>query len=446
VKRNWLKQRPEAMGVLAAAVLAAGLLLEGCSKSGGKDPDEEAADQKAAASPVPVQVATAAARDLQPVVHFVGRVTLDPASVATICAPADCVVESLVAAEGQHVAKGAPLVEMDRRPAECETAKAAAALARSQAALSLLKAGPRPEDVEVAQQDVRSRQLDLESAQVQLKAKEQLQEKDMVSAVDLQETRRKMAAAESALRAAQAKLDLLEKGPRPQEITQAEADQQAAAADEALARVRLERCTVRAPIEGELVKISVHPGMGLTVGAPVAEIVDLRHVLVEGVIPLSQVAQVQAGTTGRITTAAYPDHPFEGRVIRISHQAEADTGELPVWLSVDNPEKLLRRDMVVRVTLDTDPVKARVVVPQSAVIELDGQLIAMVVKDGKTHNCPIRLGRRVDDFVEVLEGLSPGDQVVTSGGYGLPEGYPVVVKEGAGATQAASRPGPQEVQ
>ena len=437
MKKHSFTPSSRAAALLLAGILAAALWLPGCSKSIGSEEDKEDKDKPKA--PVPVQAVAAAARTLQPVLQMGGRVTLDPASVATVCTPVECMVQSLPAVEGQHVAKDAVIVQMDPQAAQYEAAKAAAVLAKSRAALSLLKTGPRPEDIEVARQDAQSREIDLQSAQDVVKGKAELRQKDMVSPVEFVEAQRKLRAAEAALKSAQAKLSLLEKGPRPEEIAQAEADLQAAAADDALARYHLDRCSVKAPIEGELVKIAVHPGEGLVVGAPIADIVDLRRVLVTSVVPLSRLGEIQVGSPAKVVSAAYPDHPFEGKVLRISHQAEADSGNLAVWIGVDNLEQRLRRDMVVRVTLETRPVEAKVVVPETAVIELDSQLIAMVIRDGKTHNVPVKLGRHVDDLVEVLEGITAGDQVITSGGYGLPEDYPVTIREPASQPAASQQ-------
>lgn len=417
--------------LLTAALVA---YVGGCSKHAEGEAEGEGQGK---AEPVPVRVATAGPQVLQPVLHLSGRVTLDPSKVASISAPFEGVVESIAITEGQHVAKGDPIVRMDARPVEYEVAKTGAVLAKNRAAASLMKAGPRPEDIEVARQDVVARETELQSQEVQLKAKEELRQKNMISSMEFDDAQRKLQGAQAALKGARAKLVLLENGPRPDEVAEAEADYQAAVADDAQARLRLDRCTMKAPIEGELVKVAVHPGMALAVAAPVAEIVDLRQVLVEAVAPASRLAEIRLGATAHAAAAGYPDEPFEGKVTRISHQAEADTGNIPIWISVDNPEGLLRRDMVVRVTLDAVAAHAKVAVPESAIIELEGQLIALVVRDGKTHNVPVKLGKRVDGMTEVLEGLSAGDQVVVAGGYGLAEGYPVKPEE-ASASQAAT--------
>lgn len=414
--------------LFCTSILAAGLSLTGCAKHAEGEAEGQ---DKTPAEPVAVQVATAGPSTLQPVLHLTGRVTLDPSKVASISAPFEGVVDSILVEEGAHIARGEPIVKMDAQLAEQDLAKATAVLAKARAAYELLKAGPRPEDIEVARQDVVARRMDLDSLKTQLAGKEKLRQKNLISPVEFDDAQRKCQAAEAALKATRAKLDLLEKGPRPQELAEAEEDLQAAVADEALAKVKLDRCTAKSPIEGNLVKVAVHPGMALAVAAPIADIVDLRQVLVEAVVPLTQLADVKIGNTAKVITAAYPDHTFEGKVVRVSYQSDPDTGNVPVWVRVDNPAELLRRDMIVRVALDGTPVAAKVVVPETAVIELDGKLIAMIVRDGKTHNTEVELGKRVDQNVEVLKGIVPGDTVITSGGYGLEEGYPVKVETSA---------------
>ncbi len=134
------RRRVRALWVLPlAGLLIAGLSLEGCSKRAQGDEG----DAEAAPSPVPVQIAVARPQSLQPVLHLVGRITLDPSRVATICAPFDCRVASIPATEGQHVKAGTLLVQMDPRVEEAAAAKAAAVLSKSRAALTLLKKGPR---------------------------------------------------------------------------------------------------------------------------------------------------------------------------------------------------------------------------------------------------------------------------------------------------------------
>ncbi len=434
----WLRQWHGIAVLLFAVVALAGLCQPGCSRSAGHETAEEAGAHEAAA-PVPVQATTATSKLLQPAVHLVGRVTLDPTSIATLSAPMQCVVQSIAVTEGQHVAPSALLVQMDPRKEQAEAEKGAAVLAKSRATLDMLKAGPRAEDIEVARQDLQSRQVEAQSAQEVVKGKAELRQKDVISTAELEEAHRKLAATQAAVKSAQAKLNVMEKGPRPEEIAQAEAEYRGASADEVLARFHLEHCRVTAPIEGNVAKVAVHPGMALDVGAAIAEVIDLRRVLIETVIPLSRLADLQLGATAQITSTAYPNHTFEGKVVRIGQQAAPETGDLPIWIGMDNPEQFLRKDMVVRVTLHTSPVQAKVVIPEVAVIELEGQLIAITIRDGKTHNAPVTLGHRVDDMVEVVDGLAPGDQVITSGGYGLPENHPVTVTEPA-TQPAASQP------
>ena len=51
-----------------------------------------------------------------------------------------------------------------------------------------------------------------------------------------------------------------------------------------------------------------------------------------------------------------------------------------------------------------------------------------VVREGKSYEVPVKVGAQTQDYVEILEGVAPGDVVVTEGGYGLPEGCPVQIR------------------
>jgi multidrug resistance efflux pump len=406
----------------------------GCSKASG-DNHEEGESQ---AVPVPVQTVKAAAETLQPVVRVVGRVTLDPACVASVSSPVEDIVQSLCVTEGQDVEKDEKLVVLDPRAAEIEVKRTGAALAKARSVLERLKAGPRAEEIDAARHEVDCRRVELQSAQAKLDAKEKLHQEKMISPIEWDELRRRVEAAQAAMKGAQDKVRLLEKGTRPEEIAEAQAELQAAEAENALAKLRLQWHVIQSPIKGNLVKLHARVGMRLMAGSPVAEIIDLRQVLIEAVVPAPQLAGIRVGAQAEVTAMAFPERTFTGKVVRMSQQGAPDTGNVPIWIGVENSDFLLRRDMAVRVTAKLQPVQAKVVVPESAIADLDGQAIVSVVREGAAHTVPVKIGQRVAGRVEVIEGIKAGEVVITGGGYGLPEKHPVTVQE----ARSTTRPSP----
>lgn len=433
--RRWRFVRAsEIFGVVLVGTGAICLFGAGCSKSSG-DNHEEGESQ---AVPVPVQTVKAVAETLQPVVRVVGRVTLDPVRVASVSSPVEDIVQSLCVTEGQDVEKDEKLVLLDPRASEIEVARSTAALAKARAVLERLKAGPRTEEIDAARHEVDCRRVELQSAEARLKAKEKLHDEKMISPTEWEELQRRVEAARAAMNTAQDKVRLLEKGTRPEEVAEAQAEVQSAEADNALAKLRLQWHVLQSPIKGNLVKLHARVGMRLGAGAPVAEIIDLRQVLIEAVVPAPQLAGIRLGAQAEITAMAFPERPFPGTVVRMSQQAASDTGNVPIWIGVDNSELLLRREMVVRVGIKLEPVQAKAVVPESAIADLDGQAVVSVVREGAAHTVPVKVGQRVAGRVELVDGINAGETVITSGGYGLPEKHPVIVQEAKPTTLRTS--------
>ena len=94
--------------------------------------------------------------------------------------------------------------------------------------------------------------------------------------------------------------------------------------------------------------------------------------------------------------------------------------------------------MAVKVQLKFRPISAEVVVPETAVADLDGQTVVGVVREGKAHTIPVTAGQRVGGRrTQILQGLHAGEVVMTAGGYGLPDGQPVIIQQPTTTAAAA---------
>jgi len=129
---------------------------------------------------------------------------------------------------------------------------------------------------------------------------------------------------------------------------------------------------------------------------------------------------VKVGQKVVLTTAAYPNKKFNGKVVYISPQVDEHTQAIKVRVDVDNPEHLLRLGMFVSGELIYASGRKVVALPLSAVQQLNEEDIVFVEEEGS--NLKVRdvvLGRSVGDYVEILKGLSQGETVVTQGSFYL---------------------------
>lgn len=175
--------------------------------------------------------------------------------------------------------------------------------------------------------------------------------------------------------------------------------------------------TVYAPSSGIVLKREALPGTYVEPGTTLYEVADLSTVWISAEIYESEVAAVKLNQSVSVTFAAYSGETFLGKVAYIYPSLNTETRTVRVRLELPNPELKLKPGMYGNVTLQTDAVKT-LVVPKEAVLETGlRQLVFMERGQGRYEPASVKLGRRNQDDVEVLEGVKEGDRIVTSANF-----------------------------
>ena len=171
-----------------------------------------------------------------------------------------------------------------------------------------------------------------------------------------------------------------------------------------------------APASGDVIVKRVINGQRVVAGEELYRIVDHAHVWVIADIAESDLAAIKIGTRATVTVRAYTAQPIEGDVTFIYPELKAETRTARVRIEVSNADGRLKVDMYADVMFQTDADKGLVVaVPASAVIDSGSRQVVLIAKgEGRFEPRPVKLGRRGDGYVEVLEGIDQGDEVVTS--------------------------------
>jgi Cu(I)/Ag(I) efflux system membrane fusion protein len=175
--------------------------------------------------------------------------------------------------------------------------------------------------------------------------------------------------------------------------------------------------TVYAPSSGIVLKREALPGKYVEPGTTLYEVADLSTVWISADIYESEVAAVTLNQSASVTFAAYPGKTFRGNVAYIYPSLNTEARTVRVRLEMPNPGLKLKPGMYGNVTLQTDAVKT-LIVPKEAVLETGlRQLVFLDRGEGAYVPYPVKLGRRSQDSVEVLEGLKEGDRIVTSANF-----------------------------
>jgi membrane fusion protein, multidrug efflux system len=201
-----------------------------------------------------------------------------------------------------------------------------------------------------------------------------------------------------------------------------EADQRVAAARAELASAQAAVAQVRlaSPLDGILARINVQPGQSVDFNTVVAEIIDLKRLVVTVNVPAEEAVQFRDGQAAEIFVDAKKP-ATTGRVSFVSPSVDPKTGSVLVRLAL--PENSgLRSGQFVRTRIVTEELTGRLVVPRDSVVKADDEEVIYVVEGDKAVQMPVKTGVHDGNMTEVEgEGLEEGTTIVTVGAYGLPK-------------------------
>jgi membrane fusion protein, heavy metal efflux system len=177
--------------------------------------------------------------------------------------------------------------------------------------------------------------------------------------------------------------------------------------------------TLTAPIAGVVVDRQVGPGQYLQAGngTPIYTIADPSSVWLLANVRETDADLVRLGQSVEVSVLAYPKRTFKARVTYVAALVDSVTHRLPVRAEIENPGGALKPEMFASFRILTTDVSESPAVPEAAVVyEGSAAHVWVVAGDDLLSLRIIRTGRSNDGFIEVLDGLKPGERVVTRGG------------------------------
>ncbi|HVP39650.1 MAG TPA: efflux RND transporter periplasmic adaptor subunit [Candidatus Saccharimonadales bacterium] len=272
--------------------------------------------------------------------------------------------------------------------------------------------------------------------------------------LDTRQERAQLAGAEAQLDLARINLDRSRKLLDQQMVAQADFDLAAAQAKQAEANVReieatIARKTIRAPFAGVVGIRQVNLGQYLRSGDPVAPIQSLDPIYADFAVPQQQLASLRLGNRVQVTAGDETHAAVAGTITAINPVVDGDTRNVQVQATLPNPGGELRPGMYVDVTVALGAHSSAITLPLSAVnyapygnsvFVLDN----MKAPDGHSYRGVreqfVTLGPKRGDQVAVLQGLKPGQEVVSSGVFKLRTGAAVLVNN---KVQPSNSPAPK---
>ena len=271
---------------------------------------------------------------------------------------------------------------------------------------------------EVSRATIRQREADLALAQTNVERSRNLFQRQLLPKQTLDDN-------EARYQAAVAQLDL----------ARAQNTQSQARLDEL--KINLANTNIVSPVDGFVARRAADPGAFVSQNAPVVDVVDIRRVRLVVNVVEKDLRQVQEGDTAIVNVDAFPGETFNGRIARVAPVLDPSTRTAPIEIEIPNPGYRLKPGMYARVNITTDDRRQALVVPNNAVVDVNGRRgVFLATEDGRASFRPVRVGLEDEANAEILEGVADGDRVITTGAAALTDGAPFVI---AGQAPAGGR-------
>jgi len=415
---------PKIFRVLSLIGVLGALTLFAISCGGSKASVRTDATTPAAPAAVEVTTAPAIQRDLPRFFEATGSLAGDQ---QTDVAPSIAGKVTAIGVDlGSYVKRGQMIVRLDDVDSKLRVEQAQAQLEQAKAALRQAeeKIGLRPgQNFEASRiPEVANARVALELGEKNLRRAEKLIESGDVSRANYDEQKARRDQLKEVYEAA---LSLGRQNFAA--VATARANVANAQTQVGLARRSLSYALVFSPIDGYVAERTADLGEYVSPTSKVATIVRINPLRIRIDIPEQAIPEVRVGQSVSVTTSAWPDKNFSGRIARISPNVSPSSRTLTVEAEVENGSGILKPGQFASVRILQQRVEPAVLVPLRAVRTESGVSRVFVIKDGHAQQRLVQLGQSESDLVEVKGGVAADEQVATSNVDQLSDG--VVVKQ-----------------
>ena len=413
-----------AAGLIAAVVM---LIWAGCSSDkGDKEPT------------VSVQVAAVEKTTIQHTIT--SQAILFPRQQAAIVPKISAPVQKFLVKRGSAVHEGELLAVLENRDLSAAAQDTEGAYKQQEALHKITTSASLPEEIKKAEADVQQAQQVLDAQEKIYQSRQQLFDQGALPRKELDQSRVDITQARNQYAIAKQHLDALMSIGKEEELKAAAGQLESAKGKYLGAEAQLSYSEIRSPIDGVVTDRPLYPGEMAAAGTPLLTVMDISSVIAKAHIPQSDAAALKVGGTGTMTVPGI-DKPIEGKVTVVSPALDPNSTTVEVWFEAKNPKHELKPGTSVQLSLTAQTVKDALVVPASSVLTApDGSTTVMLAgSDGRAHQKTVTLGIRNGDDVQILEGVTASDKVVSSGAYGLPDKTKIKV-EAAEAPPAEAKP------
>ncbi len=402
-------QRHRILAIAGVAAAAGMLMTVGCSSDKG--------DQEPTVS---VQVSPVEKTTIEHTIN--AQAILFPRQQAAIVPKISAPVRKFLVKRGSPVREGQLLAVLENRDLSAAAQENKGSYEQAQASYETTTAAGLPEEIRKAEADAQQSQQVLDAQEKVFASRQLLFEQGALPRKELDQSRVDVTQARNQAAIAKKHLEALMAVGKQQQLKSAAGQLESAAGKYRGAEAQLSYSEIRSPMDGVITDRPLYPGEMAAAGTPLLTVMDISSVIAKAHIPQSDAATLKVGNKGAMTVPGI-EEPIEGKVTVVSPALDPNSTTVEVWLEAKNPKRALKPGTSVQLSITAQTVKDALVVPANAVITTpDGTTAIMLAgPDGRAHQRTVKLGIRNGDDVQIVEGVTPSDKVISTGAYGLPD-------------------------
>jgi HlyD family secretion protein len=399
-----------------AGLLLLALLFPGCKRTGDTEP----------APLVTVQAERPEVGTISE--HIMADATLSPLAQAAISPKITAPVRAFYVQRGSKVKAGQLLAILENRDLTAQALDNMGQYNAAEATYDMQTKAQVPEDYKKAELDLAQAKAQLQLQQEITTSRKKLLEEGAIPGRDYDTAAAALVQARSAYDTALNHLSSLQRVSREATLQQAKGQLSSAKGKYLAAEAQVSYSEIRTPISGVVTDRPLFPGETANSGSALVTVMDTSSLLAK--VHLSQIAaqRLKVGDDASVLIAGVDD-PVPAKVSLVSPALDPGSTTLEVWLRVSNKDGKYKAGTPVRTSIVGRTIARAVKVPLSAILTAeDGSKSVMVIgADGAAHRKPVQVGINDGQEVQISEGLTGSETVITTGAYGLDEGTKVKI-------------------
>jgi HlyD family secretion protein len=378
---------------------------------------------------VSVQTTPAEKEDISQIVNE--EAVIFPLQQATVAPKITSTIKQFYVQRGAKVKKGQLLATLENADLSAAAESSRGDYEQAEAAYTTTVSSSLPQQIQKAQLDAASAKSAFEAAEKIYNSRKDLFQQGALPRRELDAAEVALVAARSQNEQAQKQLADLQRVGKEQALKSAEGQKVSAEGKYHGAAAQLSYSEIKSPIDGVITDRPLYVGDLATANQPLLTVMNISRLIAKGHIPQSEAAQLQVGNPAQLKVPGMDD-PIEGKVTLVSPALDPGSTTIEVWVEAKKANPNLRPGITVQVAMTAKTVKDAVVVPAAAVYknpEGNGNYVLVAGTDDKAHMKPVQVGIRNGEDAQIASGINPGDPIITSGGYAVPDGTKIKVEK-----------------